>query len=236
MWEKIVLNLVSNAFKFTFDGEIRVGLRARDEDVELSVADTGVGIPEAELDPCSSGFTTCATAGRARTKEPASGWHWPRARALARRLGHGQKRRGSRDDLHRQHSPRDVSPARGPPLRRAAADTDQPRGDPVRRSPALGTGLEPATRNARRSSRACQSAPERRFASAAKRPTLLADDNADMRDYLARILGQHYRVEMVADGAEALDRIRPWSQLTAASSRSVNQARGECWRFAHAHE
>jgi signal transduction histidine kinase/DNA-binding response OmpR family regulator len=37
---------------------------------------------------------------------------------------------------------------------------------------------------------------------------LIADDNADMRDYLARILGQQYRVEVVADGRTALDRIR----------------------------
>ena len=37
---------------------------------------------------------------------------------------------------------------------------------------------------------------------------LIADDNADMRDYLGRILGQHYRVEAVGDGRTALDRIR----------------------------
>jgi signal transduction histidine kinase len=36
---------------------------------------------------------------------------------------------------------------------------------------------------------------------------LVADDNADMRDYLARILGHSYRVEAVADGRAALDRI-----------------------------
>ena len=46
MWEKILLNLLSNAFKFTFDGQIRVELRSRGDRVELRVADTGVGIPE----------------------------------------------------------------------------------------------------------------------------------------------------------------------------------------------
>jgi CheY-like chemotaxis protein len=36
---------------------------------------------------------------------------------------------------------------------------------------------------------------------------LLADDNADMREYLSRLLAAHYRVEAVADGEEALKAI-----------------------------
>ncbi|MDI5941415.1 ATP-binding protein, partial [Micromonospora sp. DH15] len=49
MWEKIVLNLVANAVKFTFDGEVRVRVRAVDGAAQLEVADTGVGIAPEEL-------------------------------------------------------------------------------------------------------------------------------------------------------------------------------------------
>ncbi|RZM23330.1 MAG: response regulator, partial [Pedobacter sp.] len=49
MWEKIVLNLLSNAFKYTLEGRITVKLRQHEQYAELKVTDTGVGIPEHEL-------------------------------------------------------------------------------------------------------------------------------------------------------------------------------------------
>jgi len=49
MWEKIVLNLISNAFKYTVMGKISVSLEPDHHHVLLKVTDTGVGIPTHEL-------------------------------------------------------------------------------------------------------------------------------------------------------------------------------------------
>jgi signal transduction histidine kinase/DNA-binding response OmpR family regulator len=48
MWTTIVTNLVSNALKFTPDGEVKVSLSSEDNLAVLTVADTGIGIPREE--------------------------------------------------------------------------------------------------------------------------------------------------------------------------------------------
>jgi signal transduction histidine kinase/ActR/RegA family two-component response regulator len=49
MWEKIVFNLMSNAFKYTLEGSIEVSVSSRGDHAILQVKDTGTGIPENEL-------------------------------------------------------------------------------------------------------------------------------------------------------------------------------------------
>ncbi|MCP8710889.1 ATP-binding protein, partial [Streptomyces sp. AC04842] len=49
MWEKVILNLLSNALKFTFEGTVRVTVRRSGPHAVVTVADTGTGVPEAEM-------------------------------------------------------------------------------------------------------------------------------------------------------------------------------------------
>lgn len=48
-WEKIIFNLIGNAFKFTNSGSIRVATRADAYYFYMEVQDTGIGIPADEL-------------------------------------------------------------------------------------------------------------------------------------------------------------------------------------------
>jgi len=74
MWEKIVLNLVSNAFKFTFAGTITVRQQWHNDGAVLSVSDTGVGVPPEHVPRLFERFHRVANA-RSRSEEgTGSGW------------------------------------------------------------------------------------------------------------------------------------------------------------------
>ncbi len=205
MWEKIVLNLLSNAFKFTFEGQISVELRSHGDRVALSVADTGVGIPEADLPRIFERFHR-VTRTRARTHE-GTGIGLALVQELARLHGGGvtvESREGVGTTFTvtirtgTSHLPPErISAAKAltttaeatafveEALRWLPTEASSARGGPA--AGAASTPVETA-----------ETAPR----------VLVADDNADMRDYLGRILGDAYRVETVGDGRAALNRIR----------------------------
>ena len=65
MWEKIVFNLLSNAFKYTLEGKVSISLSVDNSQALLTVEDTGVGVPEKELPNMFERFHRVqSTAGR----------------------------------------------------------------------------------------------------------------------------------------------------------------------------
>lgn len=208
LWEKIVLNLLSNAFKFTFEGEIAVRLQANDRQVELSVQDTGVGIPTDELPRLFERFHR-VSGTRSRTHE-GSGI----GLALVQELVNLHGGTIGVISVLEQGTTFTISI----PLGQAHLPKERIQADRTLQSTALGVApfVEEASRwmveedtNIRRY--ASRDIPEN-FVSPALVPSrdriLIADDNADMREYMKRLLSQSYAVEAVTDGAAALKAIR----------------------------
>jgi PAS domain S-box-containing protein len=197
MWEKVVLNLLSNALKFTFEGEIAVSLAWRETHVELSVRDTGAGIPGEELPRIFQRFHRVQGA-RARTHE-GSGI----GLALVQELV----------NLHGGTIDVESAPGRGSlfrvaiPTGRSHLPQDRIGAAVTLASTAL--GASPFVEEALRwlPSESPLAADEEGTEILAKRDQariLVADDNADMRDYLRRILAPRWEVTAVADGEAAL--------------------------------
>jgi signal transduction histidine kinase/PleD family two-component response regulator len=203
MWEKIVLNLLSNALKFTFRGEIAVGLRLDGDRVELTVTDTGVGVPEAELPHLFERFYR-VRGTESRTHE-GTGIGLALVQELAKLHG-GTVTATSAVGQGTTFTVR--IPNGGPHLTRGRV---APGAAPV--STALGT--TPFVEEAARwlPPRApTDGAPTTTGTSIGPRGNvprlLLADDNADIRQYVSRILGDSWQVEAVADGEAALQAAR----------------------------
>ncbi|MCX5116979.1 ATP-binding protein [Micromonospora sp. NBC_00362] len=199
-WERIVTNLLSNALKYTFIGRIRVTLDADDEEVRLTVADTGIGIAERDLPKLFERFHRVRGA-RSRSHE-GTGIGLALVHELARLEGGdvrvtSQVGVGSRFTVTLPWSAAHRTAVTGP-----AVDG---RGDAARAAveEAMGWLTEPDD---------ALTEPDPACGAATDELTgariLLADDNADMRAYLTRLLtGQGWRVRAVTDGRQALDEI-----------------------------
>jgi signal transduction histidine kinase/CheY-like chemotaxis protein len=206
MWENVVLNLLSNAFKFTFQGRIAITLRPVGDRVELEVADSGVGIPAHELPRVFERFHRIEGI-QARTYE-GSGIGLALVHDLARLHG-GDVRVVSQPGagttftvsipFGKAHLPADrVGGAR--PLESARGFAE-----PFLQE-ALRWADERAQPEATRPEEEKATVAQPRVEGPAR--VLVADDNADMRDYMTRLLSQHWTVEAVSDGIQALARAR----------------------------
>ena len=206
MWEKIVLNLLSNAFKFTFSGSITVRLQQVGDTAELSIADTGVGIPEAELSQLFKRFHRVSST-RSRTYE-GTGIGLALVQELVNLHG-GTIGVTSQVDcgttftialpLGTAHLPQDHLGART--YTPTALRVDSYVEEASRWLPEGGNGKW-GMRNGEELSTPTPYSPL---------PTpvriLLVDDNADMRSYVQRLLSEYWAVETANDGLEALEAI-----------------------------
>jgi signal transduction histidine kinase len=191
MWEKIVLNLLSNAFKYTLQGEIEVTLKPVDSMVELSIRDTGTGISEQELPRVFQRFHRVQGA-TGRTHE-GTGIGLALVQELVRLHG-GTVRVQSvvgagstftvsipRGNAHLPQAKTEAAPAAA----RAHAFVEETM-----------RWNEPAN------------LPATLHKASGKQRILVADDNADMRDYVSRLLAGEYEVTAVSDGKQAFDHAR----------------------------
>jgi signal transduction histidine kinase len=208
MWEKIVLNLLSNAFKFTFAGTISVRMVETAGEAVLMVSDTGTGIPADQLPRIFERFHRIEGA-ESRSFE-GSGIGLSLVQELVR--------------LHGGTIAIESAEGRG-----TTVSVTLPRGsahlpsDRIKND-AASTGISAAARSyadeasnwlvTSASEQAEARAVDASSVSAGQGVTaeagrvLVVDDNPDMRAYLSRLLAPLYTVDTAADGAEALRMIR----------------------------
>ena len=199
MWETVVLNLLSNAFKFTFTGTVAVELAEAGGHVELRVRDTGIGIAARDLDRVFERFHRVE--GTAARTQEGSGIGLALVRELVAIHG-GTITVASVPGEGTTFTVRIPSGA----ARQAPAVV--PMAPTEGRSPAAGAAayVQEALRWLGPEARPAARAGTAEVRAAAR--VLVADDNADMRSYLVRLLSPRFEVEAFANGLAALEAAR----------------------------
>ena len=208
MWEKIVFNLVSNAFKFTFEGSISVRMHAADDgkSAELVVRDTGVGIPPHEVPRLFERFHRVENQ-KSRSFE-GSGIGLALVQELVKLHGgslaaESEVGKGSSFKVSIPFAS-DQRAAVGPDLESeevpAASRADVYVEEALSWLPQdNATKLPLSQRDVARPDVGGKTLHGR---------VLVADDNSDMRAYIARLLGAHWDIETAGDGYAAIEAIR----------------------------
>jgi PAS domain S-box-containing protein len=207
MWEKIVFNLLSNAFKFTFEGSIVVELRDNDrcDAAELVVTDTGVGIPAEELPRLFERFHR-VEGQRSRSFE-GTGIGLALVQELVRLHGgtvhvDGGLGQGTRFTVSipfgAAHLPADKVEAR-----HSRAQTSVRAEAYVEEMLRWLPDIEIA-----QSARDTADSSALLFPEADREHVVVADDNADMRRHISRLLNGRWNVTTAPNGKAALDLIR----------------------------
>jgi PAS domain S-box-containing protein len=207
MWEMIILNLVSNAFKYSKKGTIRIEVKQVAKELHVMVSDTGIGIPADQLEKIFSRFHRVEnTEGRS---QEGTGIGLAMVKELVRlhngtisvnsKLGKGSVFTVA-IPLGKEHLPAGKiieAPVRATgPMQADAFVQEAMKWLPEERPQE--SGDRPASfpegswteKNGRRKSK-----------------IVLADDNADMRDYVQRLLSDQYTVITAIDGEDAYTKI-----------------------------
>jgi signal transduction histidine kinase/CheY-like chemotaxis protein len=199
MWEKIVLNLISNAFKFTIEGKISVKTRLVGNHFEMSVSDTGVGISKENLAHLFERFHRVENV-RSRTHE-GSGIGLALVNELVKMHGGNISVESAEDQgttftvsipVGNKHLPAEQLKRSGETFSSTAVKPQTFR-DEVSRW----------LTNEINSSQGVV-AP----AADSKPLVLLAEDNVDMQLYIKSILEEYCRVHVVGNGRQALERVK----------------------------
>jgi signal transduction histidine kinase len=209
MWEKIVLNLISNALKFTRDGHIEVRHRRAGTYAELVVSDTGTGIDPEHIPHLFRRFYRIPDA-RGRTDE-GSGLGLALVDEFVRIHG-GSIGVASEPGTGTSFTIRLLTGQAHLPADRIARDVGGAAA-PVEAVPFVEDalrwlpGVTAAPTPERETDDASTVAEPVDTVPAAAR-ILIADDHTDVRNYLTRLLGRRWTIEAVADGDAALEAIR----------------------------
>src|SRR5579871_1102411 len=199
MWETVVLNLVSNAFKFTLAGSITVtaapSAGEADDQITVTVSDTGVGIAAEDLPHLFDRFYRARPSGARSVEGSGIGLALVRSLVAAQGGMIGVQSEVGTGTTVKVTLPAARTTAAAPrpaaPIRSAAYVSEAMQW--------VGADTDPAP-------------------SHGERPLILvADDKADMRRHLVAILSTHWPTVAVADGEAALEsakRLHPDLLLT----------------------